>query len=560
MFMFYFGGDLSPNSVGIQPLSAVRLQFSFFFGKARHMLFRVTCLVSCVLFVFSVPGQAQSQQDRPLPNIVLIVSDDAGFSDIGSFGGEIHTPNLDRIAREGVRFARFYTNARCSPTRASLMTGHYAHKVGIGDLARAIRVTDLPGYLGYLNGENNITMPELLRLKGYKTLMSGKWHLGGFYSKNKKVFSASHPTKRGFEKFFGILGGASNYFKPRGLIYGIEKYREELDPEYYVTDLFTDFALKFVAEHERSETADQPFFLYLPYTAPHEPLVAPQVYVDKYMSIFAQEWWLPNWDDLQQWRFKRAVEEGVVSPDWRFRRWYEPTYKAGSKVRPEIVLRMATHAAMMEIMDANIGRLVEELDKSGELDNTIIIYMSDNGASGHHYYLAGTPFIGQKGTLWEGGTRTHMVMWGHDFDHRSGDVIFETVHVMDILPTILELVGMEYPELFNSRKLEPISGQSFLQGLIDDKWQSRGPLFWDLYDYKAVVDGDLKYLKTDDGDEFLFDLKTDAAEIVNLKDKYPAKLEEFKAMHDVWAQENYVLPLSVYRSAQPEFADKSETP
>ena len=218
-------------------------------------MLRVICLVIsahlCLSIAFQDVAWTQNLQHNSLPNIVLIVSDDAGFSDIGSFGGEIETPNLDRLAYEGVRFARFYTNARCSPTRASLLTGQYPHNVGVGDLARQDRRTDYPGYLGYLNEKNNITLAELLRDAGYKTVISGKWHLGGYHP---TIARFSSPVERGFESFFGILGGQSKYFESKHLVINRQYYDASEKSDFYMTDALTDYVLEFLERSKAAET------------------------------------------------------------------------------------------------------------------------------------------------------------------------------------------------------------------------------------------------------------------------------------------------------------------
>ena len=327
-----------------------------------------------------------------------------------------------------------------------------------------------------------------------------------------------------------------------------------------MTDENTEFAETFLRRHARDKTTDKrPFFVYLPFTAPHAPLEAPQEIVDKYLSLYKQSWWRPTWRERQRNRFEKALQEGVVRPHWQISEPNPGIFKFAQRVLNDIVRDMATHAAMMEIMDRNIGVLIDTLDKTGELDNTIILYLSDNGAAGPHHSLANTPFQGQKGTLWEGGIRTHMVLWGQDFRDRAGDVIFEPVHVIDILPTLMDLLDMDYPQMFKERDLEPLPGKSFLDGLISDKWPDRGPLYWDLTGYKAVIDGKWKYLETSEGETFLFDLTENTLEVDNLAEEFPEKLKKLKTRHEEWARENNVLPWDVVRRSQRQFADEAES-
>ena len=248
----------------------------------------------------------------------------------------------------------------------------------------------------------------------------------------------------------------------------------------------------------------------------------------------------------------------MLKPNWigpSVKRYlFENRFGILGKVADKFILDMATHAAMVESMDTNIGRLLNTIDSMGELDNTVILYLSDNGAAGYHHSLPNAPFEGQKATLWEGGTRTHLIMWGAQLHERAGDVVFAPIHVMDILPTLLDMLGRSYPRTYKGRAIDPLAGRSFFDGLMRDEWVDQRRFFWDLVGYQAVVDGKWKYLNTDRGEIYLFDLESDATETQDLSEKHPDKITELQALYDDWARENHVLPWSVVRAAQPEFA------
>jgi len=300
------------------------------------------------------------------PNILLILADDLGYSDLGCYGGEIRTPNLDALAADGVRFAQFYNSARCCPSRASLLTGQYPHAVGFAGMSGT-----LP--------EHCVTIPEVLKPAGYRTLMCGKWHLG-----------TPGPVKRGFEEFFGMLGGYGSFWNPQ-LYTRLPKDRP-LRPcdNFYATDAITDYALDFIGEARRS---DKPWFLYLAYNAPHFPLHTPKEEIAKYADTYTK-----GWDAIRVARYQRQKELGVIDPRWvlsprsvippnavaTMHGWSNkenPTWDSiPAERRADLARRMAVFAAMVDRMDQNIGRVMADLRRRGEFDNTLIFFLSDNGA------------------------------------------------------------------------------------------------------------------------------------------------------------------------------------
>ncbi len=304
---------------------------------------------------------------RSRPNIVLVLADDMGFSDIGCYGGEIETPNLDRLARRGTRMTQFYNTARCTPSRASLVTGLHPHQVGIGIL----NFDDSPdGYSGNLS-EGCVTAAEALGAAGYATYMSGKWHLAS----DMENPNGAWPTRRGFDRFYGTLEGAGSFYQPRTLVRDEENVEKEgLDAGFFYTDAISANAVRFVEEHEQPGT-DQPFFLYLAYTAPHWPLHAHEDDIAKYHGRFDA-----GWDQLRQDRLDRLVAEGILDASWplserdeRIAPWAATADKAWETRRMEV------YAAQVDRMDQGIGALVETLERLGQLDNTLIVFLSDNG-------------------------------------------------------------------------------------------------------------------------------------------------------------------------------------
>jgi len=482
------------------------------------------------------------------PNVILIVSDDAGFSDIGAFGGEVETPNLDRLSYEGLRFSQFYTNARCSPTRASLLTGKYPQSVGVGALSAPRFRTELPGYLGYLNPNGNSTLAEILAANGYNTIITGKWHLGGYHSFGEQIQNQTNPTGRGFDRFFGQLHGEQSYTKPKSIF--INRERIQLDPKepFYATDAFVEYAINFISEFSRSDDPDKPFFLYLPFTAPHTPLEAPEDLVEKYRSVYeyktvssnpteSRDEKVRHWEDLMRERYKKAKELGVINQNAIFPR---QTKIAGKIDR--ISMDLPVHAAMIDRMDQNIGYLLEYLESTKELENTIIIYMSDNGGAGPHHSVANTPFLGQKANLWEGGIRTHFLMWSPKLISKPGRIVDVPIHTIDVVPTVLDLLKIESEY--------KVHGQSFAKALTYPGWREERTFFWDLYGSKAVRKGDWKYLLDQFGNENLFNLQSNPTETRNLMEHFPAIAASLKEMHYSWASENNVLPYEAVKEAQ----------
>ena len=308
------------------------------------------------------------------PNIILIMVDDMGYSDVGCYGGEIPTPNIDRLAKSGVRYTQFYSTARSCPTRASLMTGLYAHQAGIGGMSEDPVPGRKPGdpsprkpaaYQGYLN-RNCVTIAEVLKSAGYHTYMAGKWHLG-MHGQEK------WPLQRGFDRFYGILAGASSYLRPHGGR-GLTLDNTKLPPPeapYYTTDAFTDYAIEFL---DSNKGDGKPYFLYLAYNAPHWPLHAKQEDIDKFLGKYDA-----GWEAIREARFRRQAELGLVDDSWELAEWESRRWEDLTDTeRKHSAMRMSVYAAQVYCMDYNVGRVLDWVEKSGEKDNTLIIFLSDN--------------------------------------------------------------------------------------------------------------------------------------------------------------------------------------
>ncbi len=489
--------------------------------------------------------------DRPSqparPNIVVILADDMGYSDIGSYGGEIPTPNLDRMASGGLRFANFYNTARCCPTRASLLTGLYSHQAGIGHMTEDF---GHPSYRGYLN-DRSLTLAEALRSAGYGTYMVGKWHVGGE--------RGQWPLDRGFDRFYGIPAGGGVYFWPGRVDREVVLDTTVVTPGegWYSTDAFSDYATRFIEEGSRS---GKPFFLYLAYIAPHFPLQAPEEDVKRFEGTYSN-----GWDELRRARFERQKEMGLLpltaklserDPDSR--PWADASDKKGWD------RKMAVYAAMMHRMDEGIGRVLGKLDELGIDDNTLVVFLSDNGGSaetvdrsapgalpGHPdsfvsyglpwANLSNTPYRRYKMVVQEGGIVTPFIAyWPGTI--RPGGITRQVGHVIDLMPTVLDLAGITYPDERNGETLVPLEGRSLLDAFRGEPAASRGPFFWEHEGNRAVRVGDWKLVASQGEAWELYDLASDPTEMHDLAGRRPEKVAELAAVYAGWAERVGALP------------------
>lgn len=498
-------------------------------------LFPVLCSVSIIV---------HAQKSSP-PNIILILSDDMGYSDLGCYGGEIKTPHLDGLAKSGLRYTHMYNVGHCCPSRAALMTGLYPQQTGLGWMTDT--KFEQPGYTDELNN-NCVTIAEVLKSAGYSTYMTGKWHLSHNTRENGPKYN--WPLQRGFDKFYGILAGAGNFYDPATLCRGNTLITPFNDPDYhpksfYFTDAITDNSIEFLKEHK----SNNPFFMYVAYTAAHWPMQAPQAAIDKYKGQYAV-----GWDKLREQRLKKEKELGVISSKAELspldtHPWIEEIDK------PAMERRMETYAAMISIMDEGIGRIVDELKRQGKFENTVILFMQDNGgnAEGVGYggpngetrpvakdtaaarflnkdeiqynvvspttrngklvmvgkkvmagpadtYLAylkpwanvsNTPFIKYKNFLYEGGIATPLIIAWPAGIKTKGAIRNNTGHAIDILPTLTDLAGVTYPKQYNDRPITPVSGISLVPSFTNKPLPQRA-VYWEHQGNKAMRMGKWK--------------------------------------------------------------------
>jgi arylsulfatase A-like enzyme len=518
----------------------------------------------------STAGLTFSPQRRP--NILLIVADDLGYSDLGCYGGEIDTPNLDVLAANGLRFTQFYTTARCCPSRASILSGQYPHKVGVGHM-----VTDLghPGYRGRLS-ENAVTLAEVVKSAGYRTFMSGKWHVG-----------TDDPTRHGFEQYFGTLISAQSFWDSAQYLrlpQGSRKRSYDADA-FYGTDALTDYALDFLGDART--TADRPWFLYLAFHAPHFPLQARPDDIAKYRTRYAT-----GWDELRKERLTRMKRLRLLSRDTRLspRSKYTnhgetvnaenpPWDSLPEDRRADLAMRMAIYAAMVDRMDQNIGRVTADLRVKGELDNTLVLFLSDNGAcaewdpfgfdvssspnnvlhrgddlarmgSRGTYHSVGSGWANASNTPWrmykhyshEGGISTPCIAhWPAGFRRRNAIEPAPT-HLIDLMPTIVEASGAQYPQRIDTRQIPPMAGTSLVPALRGEPMPER-TLFFEHEGTRAVREGRYKLTALRGGSWKLYDMSRDRTEIDDLADKDPQRVASLAKKWDAWAAENHVTPL-----------------
>ncbi len=514
--------------------------------------------------------------DDARPNIICILVDDMGFSDLGCYGSEIRTPNLDRLAAGGVRFTQFYNTARCCPTRASLLTGLYPHQAGMGGMD-VPKLTN-PGYLGRL-AQRSTTIAEVLRQAGYRCYMTGKWHLG--------VPFGQQPLDHGFHAYYGILGGACDYFNPhrawangvRGLL-ADDRAGAPVGPNYYTTDAFTDHAMQYLEDHQSHHT-QKPFFLYMAYNAPHWPLHALPEDIARYKGRY-----LKGWDVLREQRYRRMIEMGIIDSKWplsprgpaidtpAWKEWGGGAVPAWDSLTAEqkedLDMRMAVYAAMIDRMDQNIGRLVGYLERTNQLDNTLILFMADNGGalgggptgfnwrestvsqygSAESFLAYGTGWANASNTplrktkcfVHEGGISTPLIAHWPKAIKNPGRLDHEPGHVVDIMPTCIEVAGAEYPRQFQGHEILPAEGSSLAPILRAERPKPREAIYWEHTGNRAVRLGKWKLVAVEAGPWELYDIQADRTELNNLALQHPEKVRELTAMYNAYAERAYVEP------------------
>lgn len=516
-------------------------------------------------------NKQKKNESKSRPNIIVIMADDLGYSDLGCYGGEIETPNLDKLAKGGIRFTQFYNAARCCPTRASLLTGKYPHQAGLDKNGQSL-------------SRNAATIAEVLKENGYRTGMTGKWHLSETkelknpkeqllwlsHRKDNNVFAPlkSYPSNRGFEQHWGVIWGVINFFDPFSLVHN-EKEIKNVPDDFYMTDFITDKSIDLIDEFSKDQN---PFFLYVAHTAPHWPLHALPEDIVKYKGVYDE-----GWNKLRENRYKGLIEKGIIKPETAplaknesGKLWAENKEKAWESKH------MEAHAAMVDRMDQGIGRLIDKLKKTGEYKNTLILFLADNGASSERGYPPGfdrpghnrngeeiiypnqkynrpggeltwgylgdawagalnAPFRYWKRESFEGGICSPFIMhWPEGLRGKENTINYGVSHVIDILPTFLEITATSYPDTINGLKTTPIEGRSMLPLIKGEANATNDTLFWEHETGKALRIGDWKISALIGGEWELFNLAKDRTETNNLAAIMAEKVEEMEA---VWLQE-----------------------
>mgnify|MGYP001391883947 FL=1 len=526
-------------------------------------------LLISILITFC--NNQKKSESKSRPNIIVIMADDLGYSDLGCYGGEIETPNLDKLAKGGIRFTQFYNAARCCPTRASLLTGKYPHQAGLDKNGQSL-------------SRNAATIAEVLKENGYRTGMTGKWHLSETkelknpkeqllwlsHRKDNNVFAPlkSYPSNRGFEQHWGVIWGVINFFDPFSLVHN-EKEIKNVPDDFYMTDFITDKSIDLIDEFSKDQN---PFFLYVAHTAPHWPLHALPEDIVKYKGVYDE-----GWNKLRENRYKGLIEKGIIKPETAplaknesGKLWAENKEKAWESKH------MEAHAAMVDRMDQGIGRLIDKLKKTGEYKNTLILFLADNGASSERGYPPGfdrpghnrngeeiiypnqkynrpggeltwgylgdawagalnAPFRYWKRESFEGGICSPFIMhWPEGLRGKENTINYGVSHVIDILPTFLEITATSYPDTINGLKTTPIEGRSMLPLIKGEANTTNDTLFWEHETGKALRIGDWKISALIGGEWELFNLAKDRTETNNLAAIMAEKVEEMEA---VWLQE-----------------------
>lgn len=542
--------------------------------------FRLLLGVCLALFALSGSSHAASPTNRP--NIVLIMVDDMGFSDLGCYGGEIRTPNIDALAAGGVRFSQFHNMGRCCPTRAMLLTGLQPHQAGIGHMTRELERApvgpEIPdAYRGDIN-DRCVTLAEVAGSAGYRTMMAGKWHLAG---RDREDW----PLQRGFEKYYGCISGATRYFYPTN--FRIMYSGNEPDPEpkstterpFYTTDAFTDHAIRFL--DEAFGDTSKPSFLYLAYTAPHWPLQAHEEDIAKYRGRYDV-----GWDAIRAARYQRQIELGLIDPKWalsprdeRVPAWDSLT----ENQRKDFALRMAVYAAQIDRVDQNVGKLVRFLKEKGQFDNTLILFLSDNGAcaeggvfpkddifdadkrnaSEHISYGVGwanassTPYRLYKHFAHQGGTATPFFLhWPARIQARAGWYA-SPAQLIDVMPTLMEIAGASYPKTFNGHDILSGEGVSLSPAFAGKPLVRAKPLFMEHESNAFLRDGDWKLvgravappkgIQTDKWE--LYNLREDGTELQDMSESQPEKTKQLARQWADWANRVGVYPKTVSDSS-----------
>lgn len=558
----------------------------------------------------AIPAAAQQQ-----PNILVILADDMGYSDIGCYGGLIHTPNLDSLAANGLRYTQFYNTARSCPSRASLLTGLHPHQTGIGHMTQN---RGQEGYRGNLN-DRCVTMAEVLRTAGYETFAVGKWHVTNQIKPDG--VKDNWPLQRGFDHFYGTIMGGGSYYDPATLCRGNDYVTPENDPAYrpekfYYTDAIADNAVQFLAEH-RKQQPGKPFFMYMAFTAAHWPMQVPEESVEPYYGAFDK-----GWDELRRTKYRNMIDRGLIDPRWPLSTDETVTPWRTVENKEFETRCMEVYAGVVSRMDRNIGHMVAWLREQGMLDNTVILFLQDNGgcaeamerqrepfkmkvpqgetldpmgpdefqtrlipfksrdgrqmqrgqvqagdadtyvAYGKGWaHLSDTPFREYKHWVHEGGIATPLIVhWPAGIAAR-GEMRNTPGQLPDIMATCAELAGAHYPERYEGQSIPPCEGTSLAGSFAADKPQTGRCLFWEHEGNRAVREGRWKLVyKAAPGRTRdipltaweLYDMETDRTECRNLAAEKPEKVRELAAKWEEFAERCHVKPWPEDTTKQPK--------
>lgn len=512
--------------------------------------------LSAAAITFGGCGEGLAGSRSPLsgrPNIVLIMADDMGYSDLGCYGSEIDTPNIDSLAKDGMRFTQFYNAARCCPTRASLLTGLYPHQAGMGKMV-STKGPKGP-YQGYLNNKC-VTIAEVLGAAGFNTYMSGKWHIG----EQRPVW----PTDRGFDRYFGLISGGANYFDITKGKSKNTKRQMAIDDKpwnppkegFYMTDAISDNAVKMLGEQDGK---DNPFFMYVAYTAPHWPLHALPEDIAKYKGKY-----MGGWDKLRKERYNRMIKMGLIDSKWKLSEADDGVADWDSVEDKEAMdLKMAVYAAQIDRMDQGIGKIMDKLKAMGAEDNTLVLFLADNGAchegdalgfdrrnngvpcGGVDSYMSygrswanvgNTPFRMYKHWVHEGGAATPLIARWPNVIKEKGGLTRQPGHIIDIMATCCDVAGAAYPKEYKGNQITPMEGKSLAPIFKNVERAGHEAIYWEHYGNKAIRAGKWKLVLEGNKKWGLYDLEADRTETNDLSDKHPDIAKDLKQKYDAWAK------------------------
>jgi arylsulfatase A-like enzyme len=592
-------GYLTRNQVYLLHTMTSESSSQLYRGRGNHVVALYNRLVSSTVFVLLLTSLAVLKAaDRP--NIIVIMADDMGWSDIGCYGGEINTPNLDSLAKNGVRFTQFYNTSRCCPTRATLLTGLYAHQAGVGHM---MSDRGFDSYRGDLS-QNAVTIAEVMKLAGYRTYQSGKWHVSRFVAPEGPQHN--WPRQRGFDRFFGTIHGAGSFYDPNSLT--IDNTQIAPWDDFYYTEAINDFACRFIQDHEANHD-EEPFFMYVAHTAPHWPMHARPEDIAKYHGKYAK-----GWDALRAERYERLMKMGLVDPSWklaprdpRSKPWKE------ADLKPWEQRCMEVYAAMVDKLDQGIGNIIKTLKETGEFDNTLILFLADNGACAENYgrqlnsektnpnptlrqpmkpgelqarmeprftrdglpirtgrgvmpgpsdtYIAyglswanasNTPFREYKHWVHEGGISSPLIahwpkgiskgVFGNRRRSNEGPLVDDPAHLIDLMATCVDLSEVEYPKEFAQHKIQPMEGISLAPAFKGTPLQRPNPIFWEHEGNRAIRKGDWKLVSKHKGEPELYHIPKDRTELNDLSSKMPDKVKELSQEWMQWATRAGVQP------------------